>query len=702
MFFGAPNERSTAVPPRDFYLYFIQPFDQPHFKDEKKSDEVFFKFTGADETFRTALRMYAAALDLSATSSGSPKSTYELKADGYLRDLVKWLNEHLTVAFDVTYEGKGKKLAEWLKSAGGTGGRLTVRDMVNNVGSVCLAANFKDQSPDYPTFLVLITGANTKQAAQDALRAIAGQTRTKQANAVLDALELINDDNKLEPARSKYVKWIMNVVGKKGHGQVVNRSELFTDVHGIEYLANESFRLEPEWVVVILASLVYTGDLVLSVPGQPKFDATSLQLLATIPIDDLSKFRHVERPKDWNIAGLKALFELLGLAPGNAQLVTQGKDATVQDMQKAVQQYVDRLVTAGQYLTDGLAFWGKPLLSEDESARLKTSIEQTKEFLEKLQPFTTPGKLKNFTYGSTDIKHQEAGIKALDEIEALQLWVKELGPMAQYLSLAAGMLPQDHAWPKNMKDERDAILSKILDPKKRGSSTFRQEVVQKVTSLQKSYIEAYLALHTKARLGANEDKKKAALIKDDRLDILERLSTVSLMPSQQFADLRNSIGNFKSCFAVTFADLQASPVCPHCNYNPVMEVATLSAGKQLEKLDEEIDTMVDSWTQSLLSNLKDPTTKDNLSLVKSEARSIIESFIKKSKLPTKLDQNFIQALNEVLSGLIRLPIKFDDLKNSLAAGGAPATPGELKKRFEDYVDLKIKGKEPAKIRIVLE
>ncbi len=30
LFFGAPNERSTAVPPRDFYIYFIQPFDAPH------------------------------------------------------------------------------------------------------------------------------------------------------------------------------------------------------------------------------------------------------------------------------------------------------------------------------------------------------------------------------------------------------------------------------------------------------------------------------------------------------------------------------------------------------------------------------------------------------------------------------------------------------------------------------------------------
>jgi hypothetical protein len=41
LFFGAPNERSTAVPQRDFYLYFIQPNDPPRFKDTKEPDEVF-------------------------------------------------------------------------------------------------------------------------------------------------------------------------------------------------------------------------------------------------------------------------------------------------------------------------------------------------------------------------------------------------------------------------------------------------------------------------------------------------------------------------------------------------------------------------------------------------------------------------------------------------------------------------------------
>src|SRR5208337_1543912 len=73
LFFGAPNERSTAVPPRDFYLYFIQPFDPPRYQDDKKKDEVFFRLTGADDSFRDSLKSYAAGLNLASTSSGNAK-----------------------------------------------------------------------------------------------------------------------------------------------------------------------------------------------------------------------------------------------------------------------------------------------------------------------------------------------------------------------------------------------------------------------------------------------------------------------------------------------------------------------------------------------------------------------------------------------------------------------------------------------------
>jgi hypothetical protein len=80
LFFGAPNDRSTAVPTREFYLYFIQPFEKPDYTDEKRQDEVFFRLTGKDEQFTQSLKLYAAALELGSISSGIKKQNYEKKA----------------------------------------------------------------------------------------------------------------------------------------------------------------------------------------------------------------------------------------------------------------------------------------------------------------------------------------------------------------------------------------------------------------------------------------------------------------------------------------------------------------------------------------------------------------------------------------------------------------------------------------------
>ena len=74
----------------------------------------------------------------------------------------------------------------------------------------------------------------------------------------------------------------------------------------------------------------------------------------------------------------------------------------------------------------------------------------------------------------------------------------------------------------------------------------------------------------------------------------------------------------------------------------------------------------------------------------------------KTTLLDNIDQNFIHALSEVLSGIQKVPIKVADLRAALLSGGSPVTPSEMKQRFEDYLDQLTKGKEPGKVRIVLE
>jgi hypothetical protein len=707
LFFGAPNERSTAVPQRDFYLYFIQPNDPPRFKDEKKSDEVFFRLKEADEEFKTALKSYAAALDLADTSSGHAKATYGDKANGFLKKLVQWLQKHMNGAFEVTYQGRTKSIAEWSKgiSSRGFSGptsheTINFRDLVNAIAGVCLSPHFADQAPDYPFFSILITGSNRQQAAQDALRAIAGQNRTKQATAVLDALELL-DGEKIDPYRSKYASFILDAFKAKGHGQVVNHSEILLDDHGLEYMNLGAARLEPEWVVVVLASLVYSGDVVISIPGK-KFDATALQQLASISMDDLIGFKHLEQPKEWNLPALKALFDLLGMIPGMAQLVTQGNDKPLQNLQQEVGKIVKRIVMAQKTLREGLSFWGMDLLVGTDLAAQAGDLEEAKKFFESLQGYSTLGKLKNFRNSSQEVMSHEKAVKALDDLDSLRELVTEYGTNVSWITMAEAVLPVDHDWADRMKATRKDILDSLMQADRSLISQQSQNISPKLQQLKKDYIIAYISLHTRSRLGANDDKRKVALLNDQRLQTLLKLAGIDLMPRQQLTDFQNRLAGLKSCFALTEQNLDSNPVCPHCGFRPSMETSSSAGSQIIDQMDSHLDSLLEGWTNTILNNLEDPITMENMSLLKSEDREQLEDFIRSRKLQETLDNNFVHALKEVLSGLVKVPLKIQDMQNALQVTSGPATPAELKKRFEDYIDQLTKGKDLTKVRIVLE
>ena len=144
------------------------------------------------------------------------------------------------------------------------------------------------------------------------------------------------------------------------------------------------------------------------------------------------------------------------------------------------------------------------------------------------------------------------------------------------------------------------------------------------------------------------------------------------------------------------------PVCPHCNFRLVTEPDGRSASQLLKGLEEELDRLYDGWTQTLIGNLDDPTTRKNLALLKPGVRKIVDAFLKSRTLPDEINHDFVGALKEALSGLTKVVVTTDGLRSALLAGGSPATLPELKKRFEDYLVEVSKGKDPSKVRVVLE
>lgn len=705
LFFGAPNDRPTAQPERDFYIYFIQPFEPPRFRDDHKADEVFFRLKGLDEAIKRHLSFYAAAQDLASTASGGAKSIYLDKAKDALRDMSKWLQEKQMTAYEVTYQGKSKTLQEWTKGVSlrdkarlGPEERINFRDVVNVISGLALNNQFAEVAPEYPTFSALVTEANRKQLVGNALRALAGGNRTKDAVVILDGLEMLDGD-RIDATRSRYAQDVLARLKAKGHGQVLNRGELVSGDADVEYFAPIKFRLEPDLLVTVLGGLVYAGDVVLAITGD-KIDSGKITLLAERPLDELKQFKHVEAPKEINVAVLRSLFEMLGLPPGLAQQATQGSDEPVKLLQEEVGKLTRRVLSVATDMSGRLSFWGQPLLREEEIRDWRTKLDALKAFSESLAPYNTVGKLKNLRIGSDDIAAQKKNLEVLQAVEGMLELVADLGTTASYLSQAEMVLSADHAWVRQAQEARKQVLDKLAaDRTAQNAAEYRQTLAK----LKKDYITAYVGLHSKARLGVTEEKTKSALRKDPRLIAMRALAGISLMPTSQLTSFEEKLDKLKSCASLVESELSASPVCPHCGFRPANEQGDLlPAANVLKQLDEELDRLIDGWTQTLLDNLDDPIIQENFDLLKPAARSLVDGFISSKSLPDPVTPEFVAAVQEALSGLEKINVSSADIRQALLQGGSPATPEDLRKRFESFLNERCKGKDTTKLRFVVD
>jgi hypothetical protein len=319
LFFGAPDERSTAQPPRDFYVYVLPPFLRRAWHDAERSDEVILQLTGMDQNFEQLVRLYAGARAMS-NEAPSHREAYTEKADEYQRRLNRWLREHVTKHLQVTYQGVTEPVSAILARTRSTASR-SIEELLQLIAAHLLAPEFQERYPEYPTFQRLrqpISEAARGTNAMEAIRFLAGRGRTNLAIAVLEGLELVDEEGTIRPFQSRYARQYLDLLQRKPEGQVVNRGELIEQVAGgIQPVEKDvSSHLEPEWVVVVLLALVYNGDVVVNLNGQQALDASTIERAATMAMADLTDFRFYRRPRTLPLNLWSQIFEGLGLSPG--------------------------------------------------------------------------------------------------------------------------------------------------------------------------------------------------------------------------------------------------------------------------------------------------------------------------------------------------------------------------------------------------
>ncbi|MBT6646600.1 MAG: hypothetical protein HOB51_03670 [Thaumarchaeota archaeon] len=689
LFFGAPNERSTAQPPRDFYLYFAKFFNLSSFTDEKKSDEVFFKFKDIDSQIKEDILFYCASRDLEAVASGSTKQIYSNKSEQRLKNIVMWIKEHGVSNIQVTFQGNEKSLLEIPITKKGS--NYSFREIINSIGSFYLKEHFNQKYPNYPVFEKLITNENKDQYVKETLKFITNNVPSKISTSVLSSLELLNSNGDIDTTSSKYANVIKNKLQSKATNEVLNRDE-FMIFEQNEYFDSE-LHLENDWVLVVLCAMVYSGDLVIGYSGK-KISAENLTEINSLSFEEELDFKHVQRPSGIPVEELKSLASLFELSPG--LFSGTNLDQGVEKLQNKISEKLHSVLNLKEQLSDSLRFWDVEIYDLQEQENLKNTLDEFKEFLDSLQRFDTSAKIKNIQLSKSQISEKQSSYDSIKSLEKVSKTIIKLSPLTNYVSQTTMILPEQSS--SVSSEEKSGMISKI---KQNPNEETLHEIKSKLEEIKKSFIEEYYNYHKQSRLDSDSQEKLVSIQNSDSLKKLQKLRNISLLDQIKLSNLENELGKLRPCSELEKSELEASPKCIHCNYS-ASENGIFDSKARLGELESELTEGVENTTNAIIENLQDPTVSESIKVLESDKQKIISDFLDEKQLSSEISDKFVESLNEVLSGLEKSTLNLNEIKESLQKGGTPCKQDELESRFSKFLEEKTRGKSKSKVRFVLD
>ena len=696
LFMGDPKERSTAQPPRDFYIYFLPPYGACSAGGDIKDDEVFFKFT-TDEEFRNSLKMYAAAREMEISAAQSDvKRIYRDKAEAFKKTVTNWINSNILSSFTVTYRGMARRMTEVLH--GRRFNDKTFKDVIDTASSVMLSDYFSDKYPKYPKFQVRVTERNIHEVLGRGLDYIAGK-QIQDGASLLDSFGLLSA-GKIKPENSMYAMNFVRKLSKLPANGVLNAGDIFDNPYQDVYYDKE-FKLGREWIVLIMAALIHSGHVVLTAANGTRYDASNLDALAKENKSNLYGFKHIAKPKTPAMAELKRLFEILGIPEGLIVNPNTWEDA-VKELLTVVKDLSSRALHAISILNEGFALWGQPLIPDNIMDDYKERIRKVTGFGNAVNSrFNTPAKLQNFDYTMDQLKEIEDGIRVIRVVERYEDFKSKCSANVEYFSKVE-LVFQDEKWTDRIRAEREAF-EKARDAIRTEDERSDPGTIinNRLNALKEEYITYYTELHTKCRLGVTDSVRKGEILEGRTMANLRKLTNISgILSVAKFKDIvERDLSPLKVCFDLTPDQLKQSHICPHCHLKPSDNEITVRG--RLDIAEDKLEELATEWTSTLLSSIEDPMVAKDIEYLKPEQKKTVEGFLEERRLPDVVDNHFVDAVNTLLKGLDKMEVDIGELSGIISSWG-PCTADDLKSKLSALVDDWARGRDKNKLRIIIK
>lgn len=691
LFMGTPHERSTAQPPRDFYLYFLQPYAPPAFDDPMNPDEVYLRLEEPDEDFTTSLRRYAASLAKARETTGQHRPHFEARANKHFEEMKTWLRANLSNKLKVTYQGEQKTIAQWL--AGVQGARKSLKEQLDTIASNALATHFATRYPNYPAFADQLTASNLFNAAQAGLAQLAGK-ETALGRSTLATLQLRDIDEQISDS-GPFAAALLQTLTAAG-GNAVNDTDLLVERDpGVRTWG--TWHLEPLWLVVVGAALTYLGRAELGFASGQKITASNLDDLSRMSQVDLERISYITTPAGVDAAGLTRVATLLDLPPalGQGELTNEN---TATFVTKADAAYA----TASElkaYVQSAPRLWGEELF-DDPAGRL-AKITSYLDVLADVRTRTNVGKLKRLNLEQEKLDAAAVGKKELARVDELKRVNEQLTPVVRYLEDAGNVLGANDPFADKAEQVRtqlrDVLRAGTLD--KNAAASARQAA----DDLRTEYRAYAVERHTAERLPASGDTEKQALVNGPAWTDLTKLSTVELLPSGQFGDLDHRLVGLVACKQFSPSDYDAVYTCPHCGYRPTPNAGE-TAQQRLKAVEAKVGELWNDWVSTLRDSVRAPEISEQLTILGPEERDRVTMLVDDKIALGDVSTELVAIVKQLLNKFEIVHVAPNDLIDALFPAGRATTVQAAAKSFEKWLNAMTSkvGSDPASVRLVVD
>ena len=692
LFLGTPENRPTAQPPEDYYIYFLPPYGDVQYSDEKKADEVFFAFKHNEE-FKSNLKLYAAALMMKEMAEEKNKPTYAAKAEVYRRKLTKYFSDNKSTCFEVVYKGEKRQLLEVLK------GQYKIatpfKETMDLAASICLDDFFANKYPDYPKFRTQITIKNQGEVIRAGFDRFAGK-QDKMADYLLDSFDLI-ENGKITVFNSKYAKYYIDMLNKLPAGSVINFSDIYEET--FTGYVDKRFKISYALLPVVFFAMVHTGHAIMAIKGGTTITASNLDIIPKTGVFDIYEFKYISKPKDIQLAELVHLFDVLKL-PTGLMINPAQREAGLAQLLIKTREIVNTAVKAAAKLNGDFSLWGEKLIPDHIASTYKDSGKRVLDMFSNFgSRFNTVAKLPNFLYTKDEIDQIEKDIQNINAIMEYDKFRTELTADVSYMmnldrmELNKGITDSLEVAKDEFREIRDAIPE---DMDGEGAAADVKEVLDKV---KKQYIDLYMEEHSKKRLNVIDAKKKGETISSTKLANLKKLKTLSIFSAAKVDAIDTELASLKVCYDLTSDMLLTTHFCTKCNF--VLGSNDAPVKGKIADIEDRIDTLLDEWSQTLYNTLSDPLLGEQMTYLKPQQRTVIDQFLKTKKLPEKVDNYFVDAVAALLEGFEPVSISAEEFIDKLDALG-PCDIDTFKNKINELLKDYTKGKDAEKLRIVVK